>query len=47
MIRLKEATGNHALSVGNYTKAWNGLGMATQQVVREMPAMVFLTKHSL
>ena len=39
MIRLKEATGNHALSVGNYTKAWNGLGMATQQVVREMPAM--------
>lgn len=39
MIRLKEATGNHALSVGNYTKAWNGLGMATQQVVREMPAL--------
>ena len=39
MIRLKEATGNHALSVGNYTKPWNGLGMATQQVVREMPAM--------
>lgn len=39
MIRLKEATGNHALSVGNYTKAWNGLGMATQQVIREMPAM--------
>ena len=39
MIRLKEATGNHALSVGNYTKAWNGLGMATQQVVRELPAM--------
>jgi hypothetical protein len=39
MIRLKEATGNHALSVGNYTKAWNGLGMATQQVVRELPAL--------
>lgn len=39
MMRLKEATGNHTLSVGNYTKAWNGLGMATQQVVRELPAM--------
>lgn len=39
MMRLKEATGNHTLSVGNYTKAWNGLGMAMQQVVRELPAM--------
>lgn len=44
MIRLKEATGNHALSVGNYTKAWNGLGMATQQVVRELPAMAISTQ---
>lgn len=39
MIRLKEATGNHTLSVGNYRKAWNGLHLATQQVVREMPSL--------
>lgn len=39
MMMLKEATGDHTLSVGNYRKAWNGLGVATQQVVRELPAM--------
>lgn len=38
MIVLQEATGNHTLSVGNYTKAWNGLSNAVNQIVREMPA---------
>lgn len=38
MIMLQEATGNHTLSVGNYAKAWNGLGNATNQIVRELPA---------
>lgn len=39
MIFLQEATGNHRLSVGNYAKAWNGLGNAMNQIVREAPAM--------
>lgn len=38
MIHLQEVTGNHKLSVGNYAKAWNGLGMAVNQIVREIPA---------
>lgn len=38
MIRLQEATGNHRLSVGNYAKSWDGLGMSVSQVVRELPA---------
>lgn len=38
MIKLQEATGNHALSVGNYKKVWNGLGMSVNQIVRELPA---------
>lgn len=38
MIRLQEATGNHRLSVGNYAKSWDGLGMSISQVVRELPA---------
>ena len=38
MIRLQEATGNHRLSVGNYRKAWDGLGVAVNQIVREVPA---------
>ena len=38
MIKLQEATGNHTLSVGNYKKAWNGLGMSVNQIVRELPA---------
>lgn len=38
MIRLQEATGNHRLSVGNYKLAWNGLGNAMNQIVRELPA---------
>lgn len=38
MIELQEATGNHTLSVGNYKKVWNGLGMSVNQIVRELPA---------
>lgn len=38
MIKLQEATGNHRLSVGNYAKSWDGLGISVQQVVRELPA---------
>lgn len=38
MIRLQEATGNHRLSVGNYAKSWDGLGMSVSQVIRELPA---------
>lgn len=39
MIHLQETTGDHRLSVGNYTKAWNGLGFAMSQVVRELPSL--------
>ena len=38
MVRMQEATGNHKLSVGNYKLAWNGLGNAMNQVIRELPA---------
>lgn len=38
MIRLQEATGNHRLSVGNYAKSWDGLGVSISQIVRELPA---------
>lgn len=38
MVRMQEATGNHRLSVGNYKLAWNGLGNAMNQVIRELPA---------
>lgn len=38
MIRLQEVTGNHRLSVGNYKRAWDGLGYSVTQVVRELPA---------
>lgn len=38
MIRLQEATGNHRLSVGNYAKSWDGLGISISQVIRELPA---------
>ena len=38
MIRMQEATGNHRLSVGNYKLAWNGLGNAMNQVIRELPS---------
>lgn len=39
MIKLQEATGKHTLSVGNYSKAFNGLNNATAQVVRELPSL--------
>lgn len=38
MIKLQEATGNYRLSVGNYRKSWDGLGISISQVVRELPA---------
>lgn len=38
MIKLQEATGNYRLSVGNYKRAFDGLGLAMSQVVRELPA---------
>lgn len=37
--RLKEAMGNYTLSVGNYEKAFNGLDIAMQQIVRETPTI--------
>lgn len=37
--RLKEAMGNYTLSVGNYEKAFNGLDLAMQQVIRESPTI--------
>lgn len=39
MKGMQEATGKHTLSVGDYTKAFNGLSTATQQVLREMPTL--------
>ena len=38
MQKLQEATGNHRLSVGNYAKSWDGLGISVSQIVRELPA---------
>lgn len=38
MQKLQEATGNHRLSVGNYAKSWDGLGISVSQAVRELPA---------
>lgn len=37
MKQFQEATGVHTLSVGNYTKVWDGLGYSVAQVVREIP----------
>lgn len=39
MNRLQVATGKHTLNVGNYASAFNGLGVATQQLVRELPSL--------
>lgn len=36
---MQEATGKHTLSVGDYTKAFNGLNISTQQVLRELPTL--------
>jgi len=37
MNKLQQATGKFQLQVGNYAKSWNGLNIATQQIVRELP----------
>ncbi len=39
MKALQAATGRHTLDVGNYSKALSGLGLATQQIVREAPSL--------
>lgn len=39
MKALQAATGRHTLDVGNYSKALNGLGFVTQQIVREAPSL--------
>ena len=39
MKGMQEATGKHTLSVGDYAKAFNGLSIATHQVLREMPTL--------
>lgn len=39
MKQMQEATGKHTLSVGDYSKALNGLQISTQQVLREMPTL--------
>ena len=39
MKALQAATGRHTLDVGNYSKALNGLGLATQQIVRDAPSL--------
>ena len=39
MIKLQSATGKHTLSVGNYTKGWDGLGNSVSQLVRELPSL--------
>lgn len=39
MTRMQEAIGNHKLALGNYKIAWNGLGNAMTQIVRELPTV--------
>ena len=39
MKQMQEATGKHTLSVGDYTKAFNGLNLSTQQIIRELPSL--------
>ena len=38
MVQLQESTGTYNLSVGKYTKVWDGLGFSITQVVRELPS---------
>lgn len=38
MVYLQESTGTYNLSVGKYTKVWDGLGFSITQVVRELPS---------
>ena len=37
MKQFQERTGVHSLSVGNYAKAFSGIGFQVQQLVRELP----------
>ena len=39
LSRLEQAMGNYRRNVGNYSSAWNGLGVSVQQVVRELPSL--------
>ena len=39
MSNLQKLTGKHTLDVGNYSKAYSGLGFQIQQVARELPAL--------
>lgn len=39
MKMMQEATGKHTLSVGDYSKALNGLTISANQVIREMPTL--------
>ena len=47
MVRLQEATGKHTLSVGNYKKAWDGVRMGTDQIIREMPGSWYIHEYIL
>lgn len=38
MVYLQESTGTYNLSVGKYTKVWDGLGFSITQVIRELPS---------
>lgn len=44
MNMLQQSTGKYQLQVGNYSKAMNGLNIATQQVIREMPVLAQSTQ---
>jgi hypothetical protein len=37
LSKIDAGVGNFRRNVGNYSSAWNGLGMSIQQVAREMP----------
>ena len=37
LVKIDAGVGNFRRNVGNYSSAWNGLGMSIQQVAREMP----------
>jgi len=37
LVKIDSAVGNYRRNVGNYSSAWNGLGMSIQQVARELP----------
>lgn len=39
MDNMQQSTGKFALNVGNYNKRINGMGVATQQIVRELPSL--------